>query len=172
MSVEKEDIRKSVLAMMEGKIPLNSAWCTVKTINGDTCDVIFDDDENLIISDILLGFDKSGVIVKPIVNTDVLVLFINNTRTNGAVVMVEETDGIEIMGNEFDGIPKVAALLSEINDLKTVINDLKTVFTGWTPVPNDGGAALKAAVTAWASQQLQPTQQSTIENDKVKHGKG
>jgi hypothetical protein len=27
--------------------------------------------------------------------------------------------------------------------------DLKSAINGWTPVPNDGGAALKVALTSW-----------------------
>jgi hypothetical protein len=29
------------------------------------------------------------------------------------------------------------------------LNALKTAISGWTPVPNDGGLALKTALTSW-----------------------
>lgn len=42
------------------------------------------------------------------------------------------------------------------NELKTIVEELqndlttlKNAFSGWVVVPNDGGAALKAATTAW-----------------------
>jgi hypothetical protein len=39
-----------------------------------------------------------------------------------------------------------AALASKVD---SQLNNLKTAINGWAPVSNDGGAALKAALTAW-----------------------
>jgi hypothetical protein len=33
--------------------------------------------------------------------------------------------------------------------VKTILDALKAIFTAWTPVPGDGGAALKAALASW-----------------------
>ncbi len=164
-----EDIRKTIVAIMEGRIPLNSTWATVKSISGDKCTVIINELE---IEDILLGFDKSGVIVYPKVNTDILVMFTDNSKTNGAVVVVKETDKVEIMGNTKGGLSIVSKLTDRYNKLEQDLNNLKQIFTSWTPVTYDGGAALKSASAAWASQQLIETQDSDIENTKVKHGDG
>lgn len=49
---------------------------------------------------------------------------------------------------QVDGSGDAAALASEVDDQ---LNNLKTVFNGWTPSPNDGGAALKAALSSWIS---------------------
>lgn len=39
--------------------------------------------------------------------------------------------------------------LSKATLVDDQLNDLKTAIAGWTPVPNDGGAALKTALTSW-----------------------
>jgi hypothetical protein len=48
------------------------------------------------------------------------------------------------------GDPASAKLLAVAEKVDQAINDLKSVFSGWVPVPNDGGAALKTAITTWA----------------------
>jgi hypothetical protein len=58
-------------------------------------------------------------------------------------------------------------LVQQINKIEQDLNSLKTVFKNWTPVSQDGGAALKAAATSWAAQQLQKTQNTDIANDKI-----
>ena len=81
------------------------------------------------------------------------------------------TDGkIQFNDGAFEGLVKVGALTDKLNAPENQVNQLKQIFAGWTPIPNDGGAALKGAVSTWASQQMQPTQKEQIENDKVTHG--
>ena len=181
MSAETEEIRKAVISILEGKIPLISSWCTVKAINGTVCDVILDGDEDLLIPDVLLGFDKSGMVIKPQVNTDVLVLFIDNTKTNGAVVMVEQTDTIELMGNEFDGLPKVNSVVEKMNNLENDLNTLKNALGTLlaTPVNEPGNGspsafqiAMKTALLNYNGQQFVNTVKADLENEKVLHGKG
>lgn len=178
MSADAEEVRKAILAITENRIQLISEWCTVKTVNDKTCDVIFDDDDDLVIYDVLLGFDKSGVVVKPKLNTYVLVLFINNTKNNGAVIMVQETDDIEIMGNEFGGLVKINPMLEKVNNLENEINELKTIIqaiilSGTTssgaPVTN---GSLAGYFGSYDASPIIPTQLNEIENTKIKHGKG
>jgi hypothetical protein len=57
----------------------------------------------------------------------------------------------------------------KFNALENEINMLKAVFAGWVTVPQDGGAALKVAVTAWAAQQITSTTAKELENDKMTH---
>ena len=67
------------------------------------------------------------------------------------------------------GLVKVKELTSKINALEASLNDLKSVFGTWTPAAQDGGAALKGAITDWASKELTVTQRTDIENPKVTH---
>ena len=41
-------------------------------------------------------------------------------------------------------------------------------LSGWTPVPNDGGSALKTALSSYISESLKETQVRDIENERVK----
>mgnify|MGYP000278753037 CR=1 FL=1 len=171
--MSKELFRKAILSIMEDKIPLNSTWCTVKAVDAakKTCNVILDDDENLLLEEILLGYDKSGCVILPKLNTDVLVQFIDNTKTIGYVICVQETDNVEILGSNFGEIAVTSQLRAKINALETQINNLKTIITTWIPTPNDGGLGFKTAATSWASSQITLTTLNDIKG-KVKHGNG
>ena len=46
---------------------------------------------------------------------------------------------------------------------------MKQILSSWSPVPNDGGAALKGAIAGWASNKITQTKPDDIENIKIKH---
>lgn len=78
----------------------------------------------------------------------------------------------------YGGIPIVKdpanannGLTKHYNDIEKKLNDLITVFNSWTPVPNDGGAALKTALATWVAQNLTLTQEADISNPNIVHGK-
>ena len=74
---------------------------------------------------------------KPTVASDGITL----GKKDGTFVLKVKGDVVEIGGNS-----DAAARASLTN---TQFNDLKTAISGWTPVPNDGGAALKVALATW-----------------------
>lgn len=78
-------------------------------------------------------------------------------------------EGVVLNGGNFGGMVKVEPLTSRINDIENDINELKNIFASWVTVPQDGGAALKAASATWAGSLLTPTQRGDYENEKVKH---
>jgi hypothetical protein len=116
-----------------------------------------------------------GLLIIPKKGSEILVGFLD--RNNAAVLLCSEIEkitleaeaSITINGGENGGLVKVAKLTDRLNVIEKEINDLKTVFLGWTPVAQDGGAALKTAVGTWAGEQMQTTQKEDIENDKVTH---
>lgn len=67
-----------------------------------------------------------------------------------------------------DGLIKINQLITKLNTIENDLNLVKNIFTSWAPVPNDGGAALKAAISTWSGQLLQLSQKTDIENDKIK----
>ena len=78
-------------------------------------------------------------------------------------------EGVILNGGSFGGMVKAEQLAQRINAIEKDINTLKNVFSAWVTTPNDGGAALKLAATAWAGSLLTLTQRSDYENGKVKH---
>lgn len=131
--------------------------------------------------------EQSKVLVTPKVGSYVLVadLSCGNKTLLAAIayseidkveITIEQTnlsidkDGIAIDGGANHGLVKVQELTDRLNAIEKDLNRLKVVFgTGWAIVPQDGGAALKAAAATWASSSLRETQQSDLENTKVKH---
>lgn len=77
-------------------------------------------------------------------------------------------EGVVINGGSFGGLVKVEDLTKRLNLVEQDINNLKTAIKGWTPVPQDGGSALKAGVMTWAGKNLQLTKRGDYENEKVK----
>lgn len=66
------------------------------------------------------------------------------------VTFMKDGFGITIKSDkvEIGGSSDAAALASKVDDQ---LNDLKTALNGWTPVSQDGGAALKAALVSWVA---------------------
>ena len=87
----------------------------------------------------------------------------------GGSISAELTkDCVTFNGGSLGGLVKVEDLTGRINTIEKDINALKKVFSGWTPAPQDGGAALKGAASSWAGQTLTLTQRRDYENEKVK----
>lgn len=80
-----------------------------------------------------------------------------------------DKNAVTFNGGKLGGLVRVEDLTKRLNIIENDINKLKTAIAGWTPVPQDGGAALKTAVTSWAGAQLTPTKRDDYENKKVKH---
>lgn len=78
-------------------------------------------------------------------------------------------EGVELNGGTLGGLVIAGDLTNRLNIIERDINSLKAVLTGWVPVAQDGGAALKAAAADWAAAQLTPTQTTDYENKKVTH---
>lgn len=77
-------------------------------------------------------------------------------------------DEIVLNGGTLGGLVKVGELTERLNLIEKDINSLKQKLSGWMPVPNDGGSALKTALSAYFTESLQETQVKDIENERVK----
>ena len=97
-----------------------------------------------------------------VMNADTLTLTVGNMSAKF------EKDVITFNGGSLNGLPKIDDLTNRLNIIEKDINSLKSVFSGWSPVPQDGGAALKGAVTSWASSTLTETKRADYENTKIK----
>lgn len=130
---------------------------------------------------------ESYATIVPVENSFVLCGVIENTKEDAVVLTCSEVqkiiwkvgemqldvtaDGIVMNGGDNGGIPIVAKVTDRLNLLEKDLNDLKTIFSSWTPVSNDGGAALKGLPTMqkWFGGQLTETEVSQIENPKITH---
>lgn len=77
-------------------------------------------------------------------------------------------DGIIFNGGTLGGLVKVEALTTRINTIENDINELKKVFSSWTVMPQDGGAVLKTASSAWARNKLELTSRGDYENKTIR----
>ena len=158
-------------------VDVDTRTCNVVTISGLATYTI----ENVA----LMSAIDDGVLILPKVGSIVIVIhnkkgikFVSQFSEVESIVIITGDTTIEIKDGlvqfndgSFDGFVKIKDLVEKLNALEKDINNLKNAFTSWTPVPNDGGAALKSSAASWYAQQLQETQQSDLENTKITHGK-
>ena len=122
-----------------------------------------------------LAEGDKGLVCIPKIGADCLALALGGGEylllqaTELDAVYVDAAVEIVINGGSNKGVAKSPALVEQFNKLQDDLNALKNVFSGWTPIPNDGGAALKAAAGSWAGQQLDKTAIDDIQNEKLKH---
>lgn len=126
---------------------------------------------------------ESSFVLYPKIGSDCIILF-EEESMSGCVIATEEVermelvigetrvevteDGIVLNGGGLGGLVKVEALTARLNGIEESINELKAALSGWVPAPQDGGAALKGAISSWASETLVLTERGDYENEKVK----
>ena len=142
----------------------------VTALSDITCEVSID---GLSIPDVRLRasteVDGAQIIVRPAVGSVVIVGSLTGDLDHLVVLSMDRAEEVIINGGELGGLIKVQELTKKINTLESEINDIKQVLSNWTPVPNDGGASLKASVASWAGKQLVLTRREDYEDNKVKH---
>jgi len=72
-------------------------------------------------------------------------------------------------GNQFGGLLKAVQFLNEFAKLKQTVDALVSGFQSWTPVPQDGGAALKTTMSSQLAGRTTGNYSDLI-NEKIKHG--
>ena len=134
-----------------------------------TCDI----DDN--------GLTMYGIRLQSVTNAAAGILKVPKKGAAALAVKIEDGDGfmlldcaeydkIVINGGGNGGLINIESLVDKINAIEKDINNLKNVFkTTWTPVAQDGGAALKTAAATWASQSITQTQTADIEDTTVTH---
>ncbi|WP_420581936.1 hypothetical protein [Reichenbachiella sp.] len=124
----------------------------------------------------------SYLVALPVVDSTVLVQAIKDNPDDVYVAKVREVSelrfkvgqttgvitgtGVVIDGGSLGGIPITSKVIERLNLIEQKINDLSQIFSGWTPASNDGGAALKGALSGWST--LTESSDADIENDRIK----
>lgn len=186
LSDEIARLRESIIKTIKENVPVQNVWCTVKSVDWDAKTMVcISTTDKLEYHDVLLGLDM--LYKKPKVNTKCLISALENKEAQAYMVICDEVDAIEFQttdaalklkieddvwtwndGNN-KGLVKMPAAKEQYNKIENKLNQLIQIFSGWIPVPNDGGAALKTALGTWVSQNLTLTEESDIENTKIKH---
>lgn len=142
-TVESVDAEKGQCDVtIEGKAPAKGAWLT-------------------------MGATDGGVMTVPEVGSGAVVLWVNAAMA--VVVMVEKAERIVMRGGKRGGLVNVEDLVGRMNTLEDELNSLKNAMNGWVPVPQDGGAQLKAAVTGWCTSPVAKTKREDIEDELISH---
>ena len=80
-----------------------------------------------------------------------------------------DTDLVQFNGGSNGGLININDLVTQMNKAQNDLNALKSALSGWIPVPNDGGAALKVALANFIAATLTPTLATDMEDDKITH---
>ena len=159
------------LASMAERSKQTTLYQGIVTRVGDLdCEVEID---GLVIPDVRLRAsmtaDETQLIIRPAVGAAVIVGSLTGDLDQLVVLSVDRAEEVIINGGKLGGLIKVEELTSRFNALERDVNQLKQVFYAWTPIPSDGGASLKGAVSSWAGRQLTLTKRGDYEDEKVKH---
>ena len=113
--------------------------------------------------------DDGQMLVTPKVGSAVTVGSLSGDLAQLVVLQVDHIETIVINGGRLGGLINIEQLTSNLNAIEDDINNLKTAMSGWVPSPQDGGAALKTAITNWAGQPLTKSERGDYEDETVKH---
>lgn len=175
---ELRDIINAFIDQAIAKEKIYSLVGTAKNVNETTrlCDVTPVGDEADRIDVRLQAIENGtlGIVLVPKENSKVVITFINTTLafvslTSELEKILIDTDLTQFNGGLNGGLVKINDLITKLNNIENDLNSLKSAISGWVPVPNDGGAALKVALTAFFGATLTPTVVANLEDTKVKH---
>jgi len=116
------------------------------------------------------GIDQvtDGVVEFPKEGSSVLVGLVGNNENEAVVLKCSDVDKVVINGGSNGGLINIQTLIEELDKTKDTVQKLLDVFNNWTPVPNDGGAALKTVASSiLASAEL--GDYTGMEDEKVTH---
>lgn len=184
-SILKESIQK--LAGTFNKDIISIIFCVVTAINEDekTCDCtpITSDGVSEIPGVQLNAEQNDGLTLFPEIGSTVIVgLSVRNTAFILAtsdlfkylltinLTQISVTDGlIQLNDGSYGGFTKTRELKTQLDKLNDQLQAVISSLTNWTPIPNDGGAALK---TYFATQIFGKTEAdfNDIENTIITHG--
>lgn len=112
----------------------------------NTCVVVLLNDTRIPDVRLKAGIDgfTDGMVQVPEVNSSVLVARIGNDVSTRFVIAFSKVVQTLFNGGENGGLVNWPDVKAELDKTNAVVQAIVDTLTGWTPVPNDGGAALKA----------------------------
>lgn len=138
-------------------IDLTLLTCVCSPVNGETS-----------IPGVRLQAQKdNGIVVLPVIGSKVVVQPLN--EITGYVALFSQVDTIAYFDGSFGGWVKATELKTQLDKTNAVVQAIVDTLTGWTPVANDGGAALKAFFPTKLLAKV-VGDFSNIQNSKITHG--
>ena len=181
---QDEKIRDIIKGM--GRTSASTLLAKVKVIDEENATIDVEITEGLLLEGIRLRSivdGDNGLYVIPKLDTLVLLLRIGHAddfivigtehyekiiAKGETISMVITQENITFNDNRLDSfIPDINKLTDKLNQLEGEVNDLKQVFRSWTPVIQDGGAALKLGVATWAAIDITETTKDDIKDEKI-----
>lgn len=174
----QEQIRRRLKEMASEVAPLFSMLAEVKSVNAGNATVdLHDSDSGLDFFDVrlrpVLNGTKSLTII-PKQNTWALAVRLEDSE-DWMVVAVGEMDQylidceeVVINGGTNGGLVNWPNAKEQLDKTNEVVQAMMSAFSSWTPVPNDGGGALKTAMTSALSGKAVGVF-TGLEDTKVKH---
>ena len=183
---QSDRIRAGIRKLAQEAAPRQMQIGTVENVDetSQVCDVRIDED--YILHDVrLTPVEGADIMLIPAEGSWAFVAAVNNdeffhclaaasaiskvvARLGDAVIEIAN-GRISINGGSNNGLVNIGALVGDLDTIKKDLNTLKTAFKSWIVKPQDGGAALKTASAAWASQTMQMTNRDKLEDDKITH---
>lgn len=177
------EFKKLLQQKAKEQVPIQTEWVKVKSVDWDEKTMVAVGELNgLDYDEVLLGLGSHYR--KPVVGSLATIGIIGNSA---ACFMIdcEEVEQIEITdksgfkwvlnngqltinGDGFGGIVKAPELKTQVDKNTAILEAIQNAFSSWTPIPKDGGAALKSQVASIPS--MQRADLGGIENGKIKHG--
>lgn len=166
-------LREAIRNNMQTQLLITQA--VVKDVSGETCTVTIG---KLDVTGVRLKATSvksdGSMLVTPKAGSAVLVGSLSGDLRDLAVISVDEAEKVEISGEiifnggDNGGMTLSGELVKKLNAIENDVNSLKQALSTWAPVPQDGGASLKAAAASWSGQQLTVTEQGDIENELIR----
>lgn len=165
-------------------INVQTHWAIVKAIDWQnktmTATPLVDDCD---FYDVNLGV--GAVHTKPVVGSKCLIGIIYNNAADAFLIQCEQIELLEVVdksgfkmvlnngkmtinGTNYGGLVNAIELKKQINKNTALLKKIQLAFQSWTPIPNDGGAALKTLASTFTA--MQTADLTSIENPNIKHG--
>ena len=142
----------------------------VTAVHGDVCDV---DIEGLKLSDVKLcavsDTSKTKLTLTPKTGSYIVVADLSGEMTCMVAVCFTEVESISVNGGELGGLVKIEELVKRLNGIETAFNDLLKALKTYSVTDTPSGTVYAMSTNLASVQSLDQTQQTQIEDDKIKH---
>lgn len=171
------EIRKSIKTIASSNWKATCFIAKVVDVNGEECTIEID---GLQLTDVRLravvNGETSKILITPKKDSYVLVTDMMGDMSQLVVVNFSEIEKIEIdadkivfNGGDNHGLVNIDDLVKRLNNIERDITSLKTAILEWVPVSQDGGVALKGALSDWLGNELAFTMREDMEDTKITH---